>query len=79
MKTKTFDVACFSHKTGRLLWSGTWEATSPAAAIAEACLAPDDRPQFILETDYSNLDELTVDHPAHDMAEAFSVTAQVIK
>ena len=67
-----FAVTCYLSTSGRILWSTSQEAASPALAIAQACLPPSCRELFA--ADYTATRELTVDHPATDMG-AFSVSA----
>ena len=70
---KTFDVIC-RRKTDRShVWSMTQEATSPALAIAQCCLAPAEREAFASKFPYTT-DGLVVGHPGNEM-ENFIVSA----
>lgn len=76
---KTYDVACFDTTSGKLLWSVSQEAESPAEAIAQACLMPWKRSAFVQRIHLEGLDELEtlqVPHPAHDLADGFEVRAE---
>lgn len=71
-----YSVECFLTVSGKHIWSGTWEASCPADAIAQACLAPEDRKAFFDLWDEAS-SPLTVQHPAEDM-DAFSIRAEAI-
>jgi hypothetical protein len=73
-----FDVACYNKISGRIAWSMTQEAYTAAQAVAKACLPVEQRPEFVSDYLDANQDELTVDHPAVDMSDGFTVRAEVI-
>lgn len=58
---RTFDVTCYAPN-GSLAWGMTQEAESPALAIAQAVLPPDQREAFAAARMF-NADSMTVDHP----------------
>jgi hypothetical protein len=59
----TFDVTCYHSISGRLIWSQTQEAKSPAHAIAQACLPTADREAWTALHQGATHD-LCVGHPA---------------
>lgn len=72
---KVYNVSCFDSTSGKLCWSGSWEAKSAVDAIAQACLALEDRAAFIRVNDELPEIEASVPHPAKDM-EGFTVRAE---
>jgi hypothetical protein len=74
----TFTVACFNKTTGKIVWSMTQEASTAIQAIAQATLpeTTNARMHLVVDNFETNPFETTIDHPAQDMAQFFSVHAE---
>lgn len=73
-KMNAYDVACWG-RGHELLWSATWEAISPAHAIAQATLPPAERFAWMDQAPRDEDGYLIVPHP---LCPSISVSADQI-